>query len=194
MPILSDNSTHHVAKVVRTDRRVLETRDILGDALILLIQEKSFNEITVQQVLDRAGVGRSTFYAHYRDKQDLFLSEVDEFFAGMSTLLLRNNTSPERLAPVKEFLTHLRDARGLLQGLVASGKLAEVMLLGRGHFTRAIEQRLNLPDAFERKAISHALAGSLFALIDWWIDHDLAADPQVIDDLFHRTARKGLSL
>src|SRR5438445_130905 len=56
----------------KVDRRILRTRDTLGDALVELMQEKAFDEITVQEVLDRAGVGRSTFYAHYRDKENLF--------------------------------------------------------------------------------------------------------------------------
>jgi len=59
---------------------VTRTRDVLGDAIVELMQELPFEQITVQQVLDRAGVARSTFYMHYREKDDLFLSEADEFF------------------------------------------------------------------------------------------------------------------
>ena len=53
---------------MKTDKRIRRTRDTLGDALVDLIQEKPFDEITVQQILDRAGVGRSTFYEHYATK------------------------------------------------------------------------------------------------------------------------------
>jgi AcrR family transcriptional regulator len=55
------------------------------------MQEKDFDEITAQDLLDRAGVGRPTFYVHYRDKDDLFLSDVEDFLervskrAGMAT-------------------------------------------------------------------------------------------------------------
>ena len=52
----------------------------LGDALVSLMIEKSYDEITVQQVLERAKVGRSTFYTHYVDKNDLFMSDVDDFW------------------------------------------------------------------------------------------------------------------
>ena len=71
----------------KTDPRIQRTREVLGDALIGLIQEKSFDSITVQHVLDRAGVSRSTFYQHYRDKEDLFISDVEEFCQLMTTLL-----------------------------------------------------------------------------------------------------------
>ena len=60
------------ADLVKMDRRILRTRDTLGEALVGLIREKPFDEITVQEILDRAGVERSTFYTHYRDKDDLF--------------------------------------------------------------------------------------------------------------------------
>ena len=95
----------------KTDRRILRTRDALGDALVALMHEKHFHQITVQQVLDRARVGRSTFYAHYRDKDDLFLSDVEDFFEQCSRALQRQDASPKRLLPVKEFFTHLRDVR-----------------------------------------------------------------------------------
>jgi len=85
----------------KVDQRVRRTRDRLGDALMELLVEKPFEAITVQHVLERAGVSRSTFYAHYRDKNDLFLSDVDEFFESMATALSRFGDKSERVAPVR---------------------------------------------------------------------------------------------
>ena len=73
-----------VAERKRMDARVRRTRDALGDALVALMQEKPFDTITVQDVLDRAKVGRSTFYAHYSDKDDLLMSDAEEFFESLS--------------------------------------------------------------------------------------------------------------
>jgi AcrR family transcriptional regulator len=50
-----------------------------------------------EDVLDRAQVGRSTFYVHYRDKQYLFLSDVEDFLASFSTVLDRQDPSSKRL-------------------------------------------------------------------------------------------------
>ncbi len=72
----------------KIDSRVTRSRDALGDALLALMQEQPFESITVQQILDRAEIGRSTFYSHYRDKDDLFLSDLEDFFGKISTLLL----------------------------------------------------------------------------------------------------------
>ena len=80
-------------KVVVSDRsadpRVRRTRDRLGDALVEILLEQTLDEISVQEILDRAGVSRSTFYSHFRDTNDLFLRDVDDFFEAMATALSR---------------------------------------------------------------------------------------------------------
>src|ERR1700761_8402991 len=86
----------------KPDRRVLHTRDVLGDALVKLMHERPFEEITVQHILDGAGVSRSTFYTHFSDKNDLFLSDAEEFFEMMASALSRRGDSSRRLAPVRE--------------------------------------------------------------------------------------------
>jgi AcrR family transcriptional regulator len=101
------------APTPKFDRRVRRTRDALGDALLALVQEKPFDDITVQEVLDRADIGRSTFYAHYRDKDDLFLSDLEDFFEPMSTLLLRYPDGSNRIAPVRELFAHVAEMRHL---------------------------------------------------------------------------------
>ena len=185
-----------MADAVKIDRRIRRTRDTLGDALVELIREKPFDAITVQEILDRAGVGRSTFYTHYSDKQDLFLGEVEAFFEMLSTMLTRNGAASERLAPVAEFFSHLSDVQDFYQSLVASGKANDVWALGRGYFARSIEERLRLAgvkmEPVEMAAQAFALAGSLFALLEWWLDHGRKSDPREMDRLFHAMAWKGI--
>ncbi len=180
----------------KTDRRVLRTRDTLGDALVVLMQEKNFDEITVCEVLDRAGVGRSTFYAHYRDKDDLFLSDVEDFLEGCSTALKRSNPSGKRLLPVEEFFAHVREAREFYGALVRSGKMNDVKELARGFFARSIEERFDDTgvkiEPKQRSAQAHVLAGSFFSLLEWWVDKGMKADPKEMDELFHRMAWSGL--
>src|SRR5215213_6428989 len=127
----------------KTDARVRRTRDALGDALITLMQEKPFDTITVQDVLDRAHVSRSTFYTHYSDKDDLLMSDVDEFFEALSMTLSAHGDKSDRVFPVREFFAHLADAQPFYKALVKSGKFQENMELARGHFARGIERRLS---------------------------------------------------
>jgi AcrR family transcriptional regulator len=172
----------------KVDRRVRRTRDRLGDALVALVQEKAFEEITVQDVLDRAGVGRSTFYEHYKDKDDLFLSDADEFFELMATLLKRRGDSTKRVAPVQELFAHVAEVQAFYQAVEASGLSEDLLGLGREHFARGIEERLRergCPEA-ERAVRAQALAGALFALLPWWMRRGRKESPAEMDELFHR--------
>ena len=95
----------------KIDARVKRTRDALGDALMALMQEKPFETITVQDVLDRAHVSRSTFYSHYSDKDDLLMSDADEFFESLAMALSVRDDKSDRVFPVQEFFAHLIDAQ-----------------------------------------------------------------------------------
>jgi AcrR family transcriptional regulator len=182
----------------KIDMRVRHTRERLGDALVELIQKKPFDTITVQDVLNRANVSRSTFYTHYRDKNDLFLSDVDDFFEGMATVLSRRNDSSERIAPVRELFAHVAEWRPFWVALVSSGRVHDVVELGQGHFALGIEQRFaELPrargiPAKQRAAVASALAGALFSLLSWWVRHGLRESPAHMDELYHRLAWTGL--
>jgi AcrR family transcriptional regulator len=179
------------------DPRVRRTRDRLGDALVELLVEKPFDGITVHDVLERAGVSRSTFYTHYRDKNDLFLSDAEEFFEALATALSRFGDKSERVAPVQELFAHIAEVRPFYNALVESGRLHDIMELGQEHFARGIEVRLNeLPRARtipsdRRSAIAHGLAGSLFSLLAWWVQHRMTLSPEEMDKLFHRLVWTG---
>ncbi|HEX5603053.1 MAG TPA: TetR/AcrR family transcriptional regulator [Pyrinomonadaceae bacterium] len=183
----------------KTDARVRRTRDALGDALIALMQEKAFETITVQEVLDRAHVSRSTFYTHYSDKDDLLMSDSEEFFEALSMALSAHGDKSDRVFPVKEFFNHLADVQPFYKALVKSGKFQENMELARGHFARGIERRLSeLPrgksiPARERSAIAFTHAGALLSLLAWWLDRGMREPPEQMDDLFHRMVWNGLS-
>src|SRR5271169_2706245 len=111
-------SGNSIVAAPKVDARVRQTREVLGDALIALMQEQPFETITVQHVLDRAGVGRSTFYAHFRDKDDLFLSDVEDFLELMSTALLRHGDTSQRVAPVRELFAHIAEMHKLSAALI----------------------------------------------------------------------------
>jgi AcrR family transcriptional regulator len=183
----------------KTDARVRKTRDALGDALIALMQEKPFETITVQDVLDRAHVSRSTFYTHYSDKDDLLMSDSEEFFEALSMALSAHGDKSDRVFPVKEFFNHLADVQPFYKALVKSGKFQENMELARGHFARGIERRLSeLPraksiPASERSAIAFTHAGALLSLLTWWLDRGMREPTEQMDEFFHRMVWNGLS-
>ena len=190
---MSGNDRLHLADSnKKTDARVRRTRDALGDALVALMQEKAFETITVQDVLDRAHVVRSTFYSHYSDKDDLLMSDVDDFYERVSMGLSALGDKSDRVFPVKEFFSHIAEARQFVNALLSSGKMQENMELARGNFARGIERRLSevprgqsIPHS-ERAAVAVAHAGALLSLMTWWIDRGMRESPTEMDELFHR--------
>ena len=184
------------ARPKKVDLRVRRTRNALGDALLELIQEKTFEDITVQQVLDRAGVARATFYKHYQDKDDLLLSDMEEFFEMMSTLLMRRKEASKRVAPVTEFFAHVREMRHLHSALAAADKLRDFQEMAQEYFARAIRTRLEQlsspPVSSARSAATaQALAGALLSLMSWWLQSGATASPEEMDELFHRMVWAG---
>ncbi len=83
----------------RLDRRVVKTQQALHEALIALIREKDYDDIVVQDILDRANIGRSTFYTHYRDKDDLLVTGIHEMIQSVSS------ATPPAAASWRERLT-----------------------------------------------------------------------------------------
>ena len=180
----------HLKKKI--DARVRRTRDALGDALVALMQEKPFDSITVQDVLDRAQVGRSTFYSHFSDKDDLLMSDADEFFESIAMALSVHGDKSDRVFPVKEFFLHIIDAKQFVEALKSSGKMHENFELAQGHFARGIERRLKelsrgatIPEN-ERAIRAFAHAGALLSLLTWWIDRGMKETPEEMDRLFHQ--------
>ena len=183
----------------KIDKRVVRSRSRLGQALIALIQQRPFKQITIQDVLDDAGVARATFYQHYRDKNDLLFSDSGEFFEFIATTVVRSNEKSMRLIAVKEFLTHLREAKQLYRALIETGMVHELMGLAQDHFASGIEKRLKQlaqtrslpPETLRFNA--NALAGALTALISWWLSTNMRAAPEHLDERFHRLAWLGLT-
>jgi AcrR family transcriptional regulator len=182
----------------KPDVRVRRTCERLGRALIELIVEKPINDVTVQDVLDRAQVGRSTFYVHFRDKDDLLLSQLEMFLETMSTSLSKRNEKSNRVVPVEEMFAHIGNQNKLYRVLTDSGHLKEFFDLAEGYFARGIEQRLTesgrlarLPQR-ELAARASALSGSLLSLLRWWLDRGEKESPRAMDEMFHQMVWKGV--
>src|SRR6266567_6951361 len=182
----------------KPDERIRRTHDRLGSALVQLIQEKPIDDVTVQEVLDRASVGRSTFYLHFRDKNDLLLSQLEKFLEMMSTVLSIRKEESHRVVPVVELFAHIGNQKKIYRALAESGRLNDFFDLAQGYFARGIERRLRESRRcshllhHELGARAYALAASLLALLKWWLDRGAKESPQSMDELFHRMVWEGV--
>ena len=109
------------AKRRMPDLRIRRTRGRLSNALVELMRDKPIHQITVQEVLEQAGVGRSTFYLHYCDKDDLLLDLMENGMEMWSNALSKTKEKSHRLVPVEEFFSHAGSAMQFYRALIDSG-------------------------------------------------------------------------
>jgi AcrR family transcriptional regulator len=182
----------------KDDRRVCRTRRSLRGALVELILEKRFDAITVQNVIDRADVGRSTFYAHYRDKEDLFLTDwkrlLDEFVRRIEW----EKAAGGQFIPLQWLLSHVQEFHHFYRALARSRKTDWLFKTGQSHLSKSIENSLsawlaNKPQpSVPTPVLSNYLANEIMALLKWWLDHQMPHTPERMDEMFHELVVPGL--
>ncbi len=180
----------------KTDRRVQRTRTLLQQALIELLGEQAYEAITIQDIADRANVGRTTFYLHYTSKDDLLLNcheaIVSQFHFGPHSSPSRDELlSPHALPGTTAAYRHLAEARGRLSALF-QGKEG-LLLLRRLRDSRAEEIEANLQTAFAEAdsaipldVLAIYLAGAQVSLMQWWLEKRHPHTPETLAHTFHR--------
>ena len=189
-----------MSDVQARDRRVRRTRRSLIDALIALIVERGYDRITVQDILDRADVGRSTFYAHFRDKDALLLSSFDELRDDLRRDMdaLTPGEMPDDPAhPVSVVFRHAYDHRPIYRALcgrqggnVIDGHLRAMFgtLLGdhlRPHLAAAGS---SLPPA----VVTEFYASALIGVLKCWVNDDFPYSPHEVAAAYGALAAPGI--
>ena len=174
-----------------SDRRTRRTRHQVSGALVDLIKEKRFDDITVQNLIDRAGVGRSTFYTHFRDKEDAFEQQWFHMNQHIADQIDWNKAGRESFFPVIFFFQHLQEAQSFYRGLVRSGKADSIFKTGVEYLSHNIETALNerlksRPVTIPIPVLSHYLATEFYGLLKWWLDAGMPYTPEAMDKMFHR--------
>jgi len=188
----------------RVDRRVQRTRQLLSSALMSLIVEKGYDSVTVQDIIDRANLGRSTFYAHYQDKEDLLLSGIDEV---VHNLMWGDETTykdeqekgtTRRLLSTALIFRHAQEEYQLHRAIFGGRGLDAMIQEIKKHLCIHIEEQISLqlqdrkPPPVELSIISNYLAGALLTLLVWWLEKDMPYTPERMDSLYQELSMPGV--
>lgn len=191
MTINSDLSNREPAPqpANRPDRRVRRTRGRLHIALMELIVEKGYDRTTVQDLIDRADIGRSTFYAHYETKDDLLLSSLERLDIDIELHI--GNDSSDAILSSLGFFRHIAEQRELFQALIGSRGIDIVIRATREALTRRVEATIAEREsegagsaALPSDARAAFAAGSLLAFLTWWLDNDMPYSPEDMATMF----------
>ena len=187
----------------KTDRRVQRTRKLIQEALVSLILEKRYDKITVQEIIDRANVGRSTFYAHFQDKEDLLASNFANYSAHWDGQQEESGHAVPEQSPhilhSLEFFLHANEAYEFHQAMFEGGG-AEVMIeTGRQHMMADVQNHLHEIFGEDEKlaiplpVITNFLAGGLLSVMVWWLKEKRPYPPEEINEMFQQLAMHGVS-
>jgi AcrR family transcriptional regulator len=188
--------------MTRTNRRVERTRELLQKALMELIAEHGYDAITIQDIVDRANLGRTTFYLHYNSKDELFMScheaIISEFHLGLLHPLTRGELLSPQIPPeMTSAYRHLEEGRALLSPIF-QGKDSQLILRQiRDRSAREIEANLRAvfveaESAIPLDILANYLAGAQIALMQWWLEKRRPHTPDNLTHAFHRLQRAAI--
>jgi AcrR family transcriptional regulator len=181
----------------KQDRRSLRTLHMVSTTMMELLSERPYDDITVQDILDRANIGRSTFYAHYYDKEDVLESITVQMLDLFSQGMQQTDDRPE-LLPALELFRHAKQMQKQLQALL-KGHSGEVLLkTTQDLLSKNIEQ--NLATGFPEKrsssvpleVVSQYLSGAFLNLLKWWLEAEMPYSPERMDEMFKQLALPGV--
>ncbi len=194
----------------KPDRRIQRTERQLHEALIALILEKGYDAVTVQDILDRANMGRSTFYAHYHDKEELLLSGFQVLFDTFQKDYLQAAdaaSKPDAAGPSDPiqtardlslfFFRHAESHRGLFKAMIGEqgGKIITdhtLKFLTQFICTHLSAQLTDRQKDVPVELLAHYIASSYLSLLTWWLDHDTPYTAEQMDALFQQLVFPGV--
>ncbi|MEE0914661.1 MAG: TetR/AcrR family transcriptional regulator [Ruminococcus sp.] len=178
------------------DRRQRKTREAIFSAFTELLNEKNFNQITVSDIIDRADIGRATFYAHFETKDFLLKELCGELFCHIfdsSTDTdhehrhIFNCNSPDSV--FKHLFEHLYKNDNQILELLSSENNELFLRYFKINLIKLVETQLetfssqkarNLPQDFY---INH-IAATFVETARWWVENKLKQTPQEITEYF----------
>jgi AcrR family transcriptional regulator len=177
-----------------TDRRTLRTRQLLVDALRDLLHSKRYSAISVRDITDRANVGRSTFYAHFTDKDDLLVESVRR----MVGQLVRDVPGARNtLAPSLGLFHHVIEGRDLYVTMAHGRHLGLFLEALQAELTALFAERLaaRLPDSeptVPAPLLAAMIAGMLITTMRSWLESDLSMTAEEVNRSFTVAAEAAL--
>jgi AcrR family transcriptional regulator len=180
----------------KNDRRSQRTRQALGDALIELMMDKGYDAISIKDIIERANVGRSTFYSHYVDKDELFVSQLDRVVNLLSQHVPQDSSNGNPFFPSLGLFQHIQEQWKLYKILTWDSGVDVLTRHLQKSLSEKIQQRLLASgQVYEVPVpiIANFLSGSFLSMIKWWLDNKMMYSPEQMDKIFQKLALPGIS-
>lgn len=173
----------------KDDRRIQRTRKALRDALHSLVLDRGYDDLSVQDITDKANLGRATFYLHYREKDELLedlLRELSDNFnqryGGKVRFSDRKivQTMFEYAENFYDFYRIMMIGKG---GVIGIRKLQVIIRETYTVFLNSLEESVGGKFAVPRDFLDNFQAGSLMSIVFWWLEQDMPYPPAEMADM-----------
>jgi AcrR family transcriptional regulator len=178
------------------DRRTLKTRAAIYEAFSSLLAEKTYSKITIQEIIDRADIGRSTFYSHFETKEDLLFTMCkdifDHIFLNKNMIEKTHNFSANALSPrtmITHILYHIKENERTMKGILGSESGDIFMRYFKGYLNDQMkkfilnflpEDNYHIPKDF---LLNH-ITGSFIEMVDWWVKNNMKQTPEDLTEYY----------
>jgi AcrR family transcriptional regulator len=179
----------------QADRRVQRTRRTLRDALITLLHERGWDAVSVRDICDRADVGRSTFYMHFADKEELLICGFDDLRKMLRAELAPSGRGPsEPLRFARGMIEHAHENQRLFRALVGKRSGQVVLQRFRQLVVDLVREDLSSEGSSgpQRDAAVHFISGSFLELLTWSLETRNAPSSEELQRLFLTMAASAL--
>jgi len=176
----------------RQDRRSQRTQQALMDALIALLAVKRYDEISINDIIDRANVGRSTFYAHYQAKDDLLKSGFERILDVLIQHIRFSEADQDLQLDTKLFFRHAQGHYDIYRTLVWGSGFDVLTRDGHAALSANFQEKFSLllsgrPEpSIPLAVLSYSMAGTLLILLKWWLDNKMPYSPEYMDEIFQQ--------
>ena len=186
--------TEHFCKIVqenRMDRRQQKTRDAIFSAFSRLLEKKSYSHITVQDIIDEANIGRSTFYAHFETKDELLNAMCTAIFDHIfSDDLMREEThdfsgNGNLQARLTHLLYHLKEKQRDISSILSGDSSNIFMRYFKNYLMEMFAKQTAgvVIDAPKDYVLNHYVS-SFAETVKWWVEKDMSYSPEEITEFY----------
>lgn len=186
-------------KTPADDRRSLRTRATLIQALIDLLASKSYDQITIQEIVAQANVGRSTFYAHFEDKNHLLESGFEMMLDRLVDHIMFDPATGRLSLNTTMLFQHGQGHFNLYRALIWGSGFNLLAFNGHHTLSEKIQQHLarngtsNMLPVVPLDVIAYSLAGTLLIWLKWWLDNKMPYPPEQMNEFFQTVVMCGTS-
>lgn len=180
----------------KNDRRSQRTRQLISEAFVELLLEKGYEAMSIRDVIERANVGRSTFYSHFKDKEELFVSQLDRLLEALSRHLPQEHVEQNPFFPSLGLFQHIQEQQKLFRALSWTSGVDILTRHLQKSMSEKIEERLKSSGqtyAVPVPVMANFLAGSFLTLVKWWLDNKMVYSPEEMDAMYRELAVNGIA-